>query len=260
MQINSRALTGKRILVTRPVQQAEALCDLIRRSGGNPVMFPVIEIEPLSAGPTAREQLAAAALVIFVSRNAVQQFCLQFPKSITTIAAVPVFAMGDGTRDSLQRNGIDQVLCADTGIGSEALLALPQLDQAAVQGKSVLIIKGEGGRELLQQTLQQRGADTSCLELYRRKLPETNPARFTTIWHQNRPDVMIFTSAEGIDNFSSMIPSDELPGLLTTPVLVWGERVAAAAQATGFNRVSYAQAADDYALLQALYKLYEAEH
>ena len=269
MWIDGAALRGKRILITRPREQAHRLCALIRRSGGRPLRFPLIAIEPLPLTPAARreahEQLAAAATVIFISRNAARWFCREFPQAATVLAAKSILAAGPGTRDSLRRRGIEQAQCAAPGIGSESigsegLLALPQLAADAARGRRVLIVKGEGGRELLQQTLRRRGADIACLELYRRRPPQTSGAQFTTIWRQARPDAMIFTSAGGIANLARLIPPDGLPGLSTTPALVFGERVAAAARSAGFRRVLSAPAVGDCALLRALYQLYENQN
>jgi uroporphyrinogen-III synthase len=53
--------------------------------------------------------------------------------------------------------------CPAQAFTSEALLALPELRQ--LPGRRILILRGEGGREHLRETLRARGAEVDYLEV-----------------------------------------------------------------------------------------------
>ena len=81
------------------------------------------------------------------------------------------FSVGAATAQILADHGLD-VSYPAAGDDSEALLELPQLREAIARPDArVLIMRGEGGRELLAERLREQGASVDYLELYRRCLP-----------------------------------------------------------------------------------------
>ena len=67
-------LAGRGIVVTRPAHQAAALAELIRVAGGQPILFPVLEIldtENLQPLLEVVGRLEDYQLAIFISPNAV---------------------------------------------------------------------------------------------------------------------------------------------------------------------------------------------
>ncbi|MGH8729462.1 MAG: uroporphyrinogen-III synthase, partial [Burkholderiales bacterium] len=147
-----KALAGKNILITRPEGQSDNLARLVREQGGNPILFPAIEILPLE-NPTELARIFARLedhhLAIFVSANAVTHSLPHLPRGWPKNVAVA--AMGEGTAKALKAFGIDQVIVPKTGADSESLLESAELKR--VRGKKVLIFRGQGGRELLKQIL-----------------------------------------------------------------------------------------------------------
>ena len=71
--------------------------------------------------------------------------------------------------DALARHGIHDVISPPLRFDSEALLELPQLTD--VNGRRVIIFRGDGGRELLGETLAARGASVEYVSCYRRGRP-----------------------------------------------------------------------------------------
>ena len=81
-----------------------------------------------------------------------------------------VATVGGASVRALERFGITGVVAPQGRYDSESLLDLPAL--AAVNGRRVVIFRGEGGRELLGETLRARGAVVEYAECYRRVRPE----------------------------------------------------------------------------------------
>ena len=167
-------MSAARVLVTRPRGQQEALITALEQAGFECVHAPLIEIMPLSA-PDAEQRRILLGLsefqhVIFVSRNAIRRgmdwiedFWPELP------AGLNWYAVGESSARLLEEYGIDSRR-PESSMDSEGLLALPALRDAA--GERVLIVKGEGGRGMLRQTLESRGARVEELVVYRRGLPD----------------------------------------------------------------------------------------
>jgi uroporphyrinogen-III synthase len=74
--MNPGRLAGRRIVVTRPAGQNERLAELIRTEGGEPIVFPVLEILDLAdtrALVAAVDRLHEYRLAVFISPNAVDK-------------------------------------------------------------------------------------------------------------------------------------------------------------------------------------------
>lgn len=198
-QASEQPLAGKRILVTRPAEQATKLAALIQQAGGEPVVFPAIEI----VEPTNTQALAARIgalhqfdFAIFISPTAISRAFLHITDWPPELHAA---AIGQGSANTLRQTGIPHVIVPAHGSDSEALLALPTMQQ--VSGKRIIIFRGEGGRELLANTLRQRGAQVEYAECYRRVKPQTD----ITPLLQQHFDAVVITSREGLQNLHDML-------------------------------------------------------
>ena len=156
-------LAGRGIVVTRPAQQSGTLAGRIRAAGGRAILFPVLEIidtpdlQPLNE---AIDRLDDYQLGVFISPNAVVRAMRQVEtRRRQWPAPLRVAAIGKGSVRELERFGISGVLAPERHFDSEHLLELPELQ--AVAGQRVVIFRGDGGRELLGDTLAARGASPS---------------------------------------------------------------------------------------------------
>jgi uroporphyrinogen-III synthase len=246
--MSARPLAGRRIAVTRPREQAAGLAALVREAGGEPLVFPALEILPPA---DAARALAAMArlddfdLAIFVSRNAVQRG-LELARSARGgrpwPARLAVAAVGSGTRRELESQGFSGVIAPEGEADSEALLALPQLASAA--GKSVLIVRGEGGRGFLGEALAARGARVAYAECYRRALPDADLAPLAAALGQGAVDAVTASSAEGLANLVAMLEPAAREKLLRLPLFVPHRRVAEAAARHGVREAIVAGPGD----------------
>ncbi|OWJ61452.1 uroporphyrinogen-III synthase, partial [Inquilinus limosus] len=112
-----------RWLVTRPREEAERFADAMRDRGLDPVIAPVLEIEPADPGPI---DLSDVQAVLATSRNGIDAFARRVKGR-----DLPVLAVGDATADLARSLGFRDVASA-AGDGADlAELAHATLDPAA---------------------------------------------------------------------------------------------------------------------------------
>lgn len=241
-------LTGLRIVVTRPLEQAAQLAQGIEKLGGACILFPLLEITPLADQQSLRALIARLhefQLAIFISPNAVQ-FGMQAIQNAGGLpASLQVATVGLGSARALHDYGVQQVIAPQQRADSEALLELPEMQN--VRGKHVAIFRGDSGRELLGDTLKARGAFVEHVACYRRSMPQHD----VKVMLSARPDVLSVSSSEALLNLWQML--DETGRNLCTalPLFVPHERIAAAARKLGWHEVVSA-AGGDAGLLPAL--------
>lgn len=244
-------LGGLSVLVTRPAHQADALCELIAGARGRPIRFPTLEIRGPVDKRVAKASLDAAReadLLIFVSANAVQYAYPLMPQALPL--ELPIAAIGEATARALERVGLPATLIP-ARMDSEGLLALPAL--ASMGGKRVMVLRGNGGRELIAETLRERGAEVTQVEVYRRRLPERGAGVRNLVqnWTQ-LVDVVVATSAAILDNLFTLLGETGAAKLQDTPLIVVSQRLADHAVTRGCRVVRVAGSARDADLLDAL--------
>jgi uroporphyrinogen-III synthase len=246
-------LGGAGVLVTRAAHQAEPLCRLIESRGGRPVRFPAMEILGPRDPAEARHRLAALDhydVLVFVSPNAVSYALdLLGPGLVPTARRPLLAAVGEATARALARHGLVVGLLPGSGrYDSEGLLAARALQEMA--GRRVLIVRGEGGRELLATELRRRGAAVDYAEVYRRALPQLDPTPLLAAWDQD-VQVVLATSADVLGNLERLL-ANGLGRLRATPLLVVSDRIAQVARGLGYGRIIRADRAGDDAVIAAL--------
>lgn len=233
------ALKGLQVLVTRPEDQAEGLVTAIRAAGGIPKLFPLLEIAP-AADPAALHvqlrSLAKSDLAIFISPNAVSYGMTAIAASGARLPA-QVATVGAGSARALREAGVAQVIVPVQRSDSEGLLAMPELAQ--MTGKRVMILRGDGGRELLAETLRSRGATVEYVTCYQRS--KTRKALHELL--SLHPEVLTVTSSEALAHLREMMGADA--SLLDLPLFVPHTRIAEAAVRLGWNQVILSGAGDD---------------
>ncbi len=237
------------VLLTRPSGDNEGLARLLNRSGIASIERPMLEIRGLEPDAAARSlamSLAEYDKIIFISRNAVNYGMALLEPYWPQWPMVDWFAIGRATAARLEAFDIRASFAP--GGDSDALLELPGLDR--VNGRSVLIVKGRGGRERLAEVLRSRGARVDHLDVYER-IRVNEGGRLADLFDRHAIDVVIITSAESMYALSDSLHSRELG---TLQVVVPSERVAIIARELGCRYVHVAGHADESSLHQASLK------
>ena len=110
------------------------------------------------------------------------------------------------------------------------LLSSPS-KSTSIAGSSAAVFRGDGGRELLGDTLRARGAAVEYVACYRRALPSADPAPLLEAWRDGRIDALTVTSSEGLRNLCTLLGADGRALLQATPLFVPHPRIGDAARA-----------------------------
>lgn len=238
-------LTGLAVLITRPAPQAALLAAAIEQRGGSALLLPAIDVVAIEASAVAGHDL-----VVFVSVNAVAHGA----RCITKTTTMRIAAIGKTTAAALDAAGLPVDLVPESGFNSEGLLAHPELNLVA--SSRVLIVRGAGGRELLQETFTAQGCSVETLEVYQRVLPSIDAAQLgaiETAWAEGGIDIVTATSVETLQNLHSLLSERGRALLRTTPLLVASQRIMQAAEEMGLQgECVVAPGAEDAALIGAM--------
>ena len=257
--INPNSLSGLTVLITRPSNQVDSLRRAIESDGAKVLSLPLIEINALNDAQAIQDlkdkvlQLDSYQSLIFVSNNAVSfggevinNYWPQFPLK------VDVIAVGPTTAEAASERFACEVIQPTSGMTSEDILRLPQLQD--VSEKKIGIVRGQGGRELLADTLRERGAIVDYLEAYSRTPIDYTSADFCNRLLEAGVNVLTVSSGESLDRLTHLLV-DNRKKLQQLNLLVPSQRVGRQAENAGYQQVHSASGADPLSFVSALGEL-----
>tara|TARA_B100000674_G_scaffold497201_1_gene530037 strand:- start:253 stop:987 length:735 start_codon:yes stop_codon:yes gene_type:complete len=235
-----------KVVITRPQADSERLSEALQNEGFQTRVMPIITIEAI---PTAEQAPAPSvsddALCIFISANAVRFGLPQLGSALARDSDLTVIAVGNKTRDTLAAEGIQAQV--PVRADSEGLLAMPAL--SAPDSRDVVIVKGEGGRELLASELTGRGARVTEWACYRRCWPEVDVSGLMEI---SAGLIFQVSSGEMVSRLSELLAGGGQADLFQSSIIVPSDRVARLATEIGWGQVIRAEDASDDAFIRAL--------
>ena len=247
--MTKQSLTDFGFAITRPIDQAKKLATLITQAGGTPILFPLIEITPLkdySQFETIIREIETYDWAIFISSNAVQKAIPRLLKQGIP-PSLKFAAIGPVTAKELQGFGVANVLVPNDRFDSESLLALPEMTD--VVGKKIMLVRGVGGREILAETLKERGAQVTFAECYQRTNPQTNCDLLAQLYAEKKLHGIVVTSSEAMRHLLDL--AGDADWLHNVTLFVNHARIAALPLQMGL-KVLVSDAAGDDAMLKKL--------
>ncbi|CAE6828089.1 fused uroporphyrinogen-III synthase HemD/membrane protein HemX [Paraburkholderia aspalathi] len=253
------------VVITRPAGQSNELIAQLAAAGVAVLDFPLIDIAPVTDEAPLRAALASLeryALVVFVSPNAVDH---AFARSDAIWPhALPIGVVGPGSVQALARHGVaapaytiispPSVAEDDTArFDSEGLFAAidTALGATSLEGKRVLIVRGDGGREWLADRLREAGAEVETVAAYRRLVPEPSIGGWARVHAllAGAPHAWLLTSSEGVRNLHELaqehLTADEITQLKHANLVTPHPRIAQTARALGFDSITVSGAGDE---------------
>ncbi|MDP0589933.1 MAG: uroporphyrinogen-III synthase [Candidatus Endonucleobacter bathymodioli] len=246
-------MSSIRALVTRPKLQSQSLANAIKNLDGQAWTLPLIEIAPITYNQSIRHTLLALDQfnkIIVTSHHAariglnlIENYWPQLPLGLEW------HALGPKTARALAYYGINTKI-PPQGVNSESLLTMASLTH--VRNEKILIIKGKGGRLLLEQTLKTRGANVECLDTYQRLAPVYPTNTLPNLLKCLHINVIICASGETVINLLNILPEDNSTHL---NLIIPSQRVASQAIGMPFKQIIVSEDAGNNAMLLALAKL-----
>ncbi len=229
------ALQGLPILLTRPQGQAGEWTRQLLALGAQVDHIPTLAIEPLPVPVNASELLRRADFGVFVSANAVAALATA-QQAVGPSLALDWHCVGKTTEQIAVEKGF--TVRANDAIDSESLLQESALQNIA--GKRCVIVRGQGGRTKLGDSLSSRGAIVDYCELYRRDGAWQN-AKLLASYLRNMagaPHVILASSADSLNYTFLLAEKCEMrANVQQATILVPGKRVADVAVQQGARHV-----------------------
>ena len=234
---DERPLFGRRVVVTRPREDAADLVDRLASLGADTVEAPMIRItapEDWSPLDRAVDDVGSYAWIVFTSVNAVDHFMERLyrgNRDVRDLKGVRLCAVGPSTRDRLARYGVRIDLVPTDFLAEGVVEALSRITPLA--GTRFLLPRADVGRERLAEALRSAGAEVTDVVAYRTLPAEPDPDRDPDIYRMlldREIDVVTFTSAASVRNFAHTFGLEQAADLLRqTEVAVCGPVTAEAA-------------------------------
>ena len=233
--------------MTRPREQAEQLAHGIEKLGGKGILFPLLEISPLTDKQPLRaliKRLHEFHLAIFISPNAVKYGMEAILEAGELPDTLQIATIGSSSAQALHEYGASKVIAPQHRFDSEALLSLAELQD--VKNKHVLIFRGDKGRELLGETLKTRGAEVEYAACYQRGKPQLDISTLLA----SRPDILTISSSEALQNLCEVSRQEEIERIKAMPLFVTHPRIATAAHKRGWRNIITASGGDENLLAE----------
>ena len=241
------------ILVTRPEQESQALCNALNQLGHSAISHSLLTIHPgreLSQLPSLFSSLSDGDFIISVSQHAVEHAQLFLKKQQKEWKkGVNYIAVGQKSAQYL-KTYISDPVHFPTPSDSEHLLALPVLKN--VTGKRAIILRGNGGRDLIYQALEDLGAKVTYCETYQRQSKSFDGSIKAKEWQEKNVDTLVVTSGEQLTFFTSQFTNTDLDWVLTCRLLVPSERINQIGQQLGYQHIETVGGASNSDLLHYL--------
>ncbi len=235
------------VLITRPESAGRELQQHLKEKGLASYCQPFFDYQAKDTHEqlTYLQRQITTPIIIFVSVAAVEFANKQLP--ITTWDKQDVIAVGSATQRALKTFGVDAV--APQQHDSEGLLTLPQLSK--VDKKDIVIVRGDGGRELIAESLSIRGANVHYFESYRRVWRNLSINALKT-WQQQQINCILVTSNALLEFIVNLIKDSDAYWREDCTWIVASSRIANNAEKMGLKRVINAHGANKKAITSAL--------
>jgi uroporphyrinogen-III synthase len=238
------------VLVTRPYPDGKELCEQLSELGLENIYQPLIEFSEGEDCYLLADKLNQSDIVIAVSKPAVEwaNRALHFTMQTWPVSSC-YLAVGQITADKLSEVTGQKVHYPDVS-DSEHLLGLPAL--LNIKNKKVMILRGNGGRELIRDMLLKRGAIVEYCEVYQRQPRSFDGHSSVRQWKKEGVTQIVLTSGEQLEYFFSRVPKSDYQWLINQQLIVPSNRIADLAKQLGFNQVMVSGSASNPDLVAAI--------
>jgi uroporphyrinogen-III synthase len=267
LNVSSGTLQGRgyksHVLVTRPEPKGQELLELLTKTQINAIYAPLFTYQVAENFQQYKSLIThdPDAIIIFVSVAAVDYAQQLYPLKQWQFSQV--IAVGQATQNALKKLGISA--SSPSVQNTEGLLLLDTLQ--IVKDKTVMIVRGDQGRELLAKKLKERGANVFYCQSYYRQWLSISKSDIEN-WYKIRVTCIVNTSVALLEYMLDLLLNHDHSlnnlqdgtsyrdyWLNECTWLVASERIARRANQLGVKKVLNAQSADNQRLLQEIIEM-----
>ena len=251
------ALVGFSVLVPRPRPQGARVVSLIEDQGGRAIWFPVIEILPPESYSELDDLLRCldgVDMLVMVSVAAVDAVIHRLDALDCAIPDnLTVAAIGPKTAARCEAAEIPVRFNPGQAVDSEGLLEC--LQDFGPEGKEVVIVRAQSGREKLKSELEVLGARVRYVQGYQRRVTK---ASFTSVidnWRAGEINAVLITSVSILKGLLSLLGPENQALLFETPAVALSGRIAEQCREAGIRKTSVVDIASDRGMLAKLIEI-----
>jgi len=206
-------LAGKRVVVTRAVEQSRELVRTLQDKGAVPILLPMVAFgAPDDPSPldSAIRQPGQFDWVFLTSQNAVRALherCHALGVDLqSALGGVRVAAVGPATAESAQEAGLTVSYVARKHLGLALALELAE----EVKGKRILLPRSDRANPDLVRKLEQLGAVVAEIVAYKTVLPDTGVLAATEAALQQGVDAILFFSPSAVHHLQEILGNERV--------------------------------------------------
>jgi uroporphyrinogen III methyltransferase/synthase len=215
-------LKGKKILITRPVEQAKGFIKALKVQGAQPISFPTIRIispRGWSKVDKAIEHLSGYDTLIFTSVNGVKFFFQRLNekgKNIGPLKKLKMVAIGPKTAAAIERRHL-RIYIVPQKFQAESIVEA--LEKTGITGKRFLLPRAEKARDVLPKEIRKRGGHIDVVTVYRTGKGEGNIQEVKELFRKKLIDVITFTSSSTVKNFVELLAEKNISKMIKDSVV-----------------------------------------
>ena len=261
-EVALKVLRGRRVVVTRALEQSEALADALRRAGAEPVLLPMVRFAPPDDFAALDDVLRRSGdfdWVLLTSQNAaraLQERCVMLDLPIAKIfVGAKVAVVGPASAEAARAAGLDVVYVASKYQG----VALANELAGTWKGKRVFLPRSDRANQDLVETLVGHGASVEEVVAYKTELPSENDVTKIREELERGVDAVLFFSPSAVKHFRAVVGQKEFAKLSETSSFAAIGRVTEdALREAGVDRIVVAKSATVPSLISELTRHFEA--
>lgn len=242
------------VLVTRPDERGKQLVEMLNQAGVVALHLPLFTLEAgaeLIELSTRLNRLNSGDYVFAVSKSAVDFADKTLKETgFDWREDLHFFTVGARTAQHFSCQSERTVHYPITTENSEGLLALPMMQH--LQGKQILILRGNGGRDFFREQAELRGAIVDYVECYRREPIVYNVEEQTDICKRSGVQTIVATSLDIVQSLLDFVPESEQNWLKSCTLVTVSSRIAEVAHQAGWKHIVISPKADNATLLNTL--------
>lgn len=202
---SNSSLAGRRIVVTRPRDQAGEWRRKLESLGATVIELPLIQVSKDVNLDTLSEVLGefgSYEWVVFTSVNGVKYFFEEFLRvhdDIRAFGLARIAAVGEATAAAVRDFHLRVELQPKKANGEE--LARELIERESMDSAKVLVITGNQNREILVQKLEEGRAIVDCLPVYKTEETDLALDPIAGDFRAKGADAILFASPSAAQSF-----------------------------------------------------------